>query len=80
MIDFAESVLFKAIQGGSLPATIFFLKTQGYARGYVERLQIDGNVSIESVNKVIAGIVAMGNDPAEVFDNMVALAAENEPQ
>jgi len=39
VLDFAESKLFKAIQDGNITATIFFLKTRGKDRGYIERIQ-----------------------------------------
>ena len=42
VIDFAESALHKLIQGGDTAATIFFLKTKGKKRGYVERTEITG--------------------------------------
>jgi hypothetical protein len=40
-IDFAESQLHKQIKEGNSTATIFFLKTNGKKRGYVERQEID---------------------------------------
>ena len=40
-LDFAESQLHKQIQEGNTTATIFFLKTQGKSRGYVERQEIE---------------------------------------
>lgn len=39
-LDFAESQLHKQIREGNHVATIFFLKTKGKSRGYVERQEI----------------------------------------
>lgn len=39
-LDFAESQLFKQIQNGNVAATIFYLKTKGKKRGYIERTEI----------------------------------------
>jgi len=39
-VDFAESHLHKLIRDGNPAATIFFLKTKGKGRGYVERQEI----------------------------------------
>src|SRR5512146_1894378 len=41
-IDFAEHELIKAIQKGNIQAIMFFLKTVGKVRGYVERSEITG--------------------------------------
>ena len=41
-LDFAESQLHKQIQDGNTAATIFYLKTKGKNRGYVERQEITG--------------------------------------
>ncbi len=43
LLDYAEGKLLSAIQDDNLTATIFFLKTKGRKRGYVE--QIDTNVT-----------------------------------
>jgi hypothetical protein len=53
-VDFAESHLHKLIQDGNPAATIFFLKTKGKSRGYIERQEIDHtdsglNVQVEIV-------------------------------
>lgn len=42
IIDDVESELFKHAKRGNLSAMIFFLKTQGKKRGYVERSEITG--------------------------------------
>jgi len=41
-LDYAESQLHKQIGDGSTAATIFYLKTKGKKRGYVERQEITG--------------------------------------
>ena len=41
-LDFAESQLHKQIQNGEVSSTIFYLKTKGKKRGYVERIEQTG--------------------------------------
>tara|TARA_R100000995_G_C3476030_1_gene121007 strand:- start:1146 stop:1499 length:354 start_codon:yes stop_codon:yes gene_type:complete len=41
-LDFAESQLHMQIKDGNTSATIFYLKTKGKGRGYVERQEITG--------------------------------------
>ena len=48
-IDHVESKLLKAINQGNVNAIIFFLKTQGKTRGYVERSELDMNPSGEPI-------------------------------
>jgi len=56
-LDFAESELFKQIQNGVPTSTIFYLKTKGKKRGYIERQEITGmdgmpnNFQIEIIDK-----------------------------
>lgn len=38
-LDFAESQLFNAMKDGNITAVIFYLKTRGKDRGYIERIQ-----------------------------------------
>ena len=40
-LDFAESQLHSQMKDGSTSATIFYLKTKGKKRGYVERQELD---------------------------------------
>jgi hypothetical protein len=42
LIDFAETALLNSIRKGSDTATIFFLKTKGKDRGYIERQEHTG--------------------------------------
>lgn len=52
-IDFAESQLYKQIQGGNPASTIFYLKTKGRKRGYNENVDVNlsggVNLTIEYV-------------------------------
>ena len=54
-LDFVESMLHKQIQDKDTTATIFYLKTKGKKRGYIERSEVDTNVTGELtiVRKVI---------------------------
>lgn len=46
-LDFAESQLHQQIKKGEVSSTIFFLKTKGKKRGYIERQEIDHSGSIK---------------------------------
>tara|TARA_R110000765_G_scaffold390518_1_gene483247 strand:+ start:572 stop:907 length:336 start_codon:yes stop_codon:yes gene_type:complete len=41
VLDFAESHLYKLVKEGNPAATIFYLKTKGKKRGYIERQEIE---------------------------------------
>ena len=42
LMDDAETILHSEIRGGNMTAVIFFLKTKGKKRGYVERQELAG--------------------------------------
>jgi hypothetical protein len=49
-LDFAESQLHKQIKEGNTTATIFFLKTKGHKRGYVERQEIKQEITNKDID------------------------------
>lgn len=44
-IDFVEGKLISLIEGGDTASTIFFMKTRGKKRGYIERQEHDLNLT-----------------------------------
>ena len=63
LLDFAETMLYKAIKEGKTPELIFFLKTKGQARGYVEKQKVEYNqerpdltgMSLEELRQIAYG-------------------------
>lgn len=45
ILDFAESKLVEHIQNDDVQALIFFLRTKGKKRGYVEKVESDVNIN-----------------------------------
>jgi hypothetical protein len=45
-IDFAESKLHANIKNGDIPSILFYLKTKGKKRGYVEKQEVDMNANL----------------------------------
>ncbi len=63
-LDFAESSLHKQIKDGSTAATIFYLKTKGKKRGYIERQEIENTGEPQIV------IQPMSQLSLDVLDNI----------
>jgi hypothetical protein len=46
-LDFVESKLFEEINKNNMTGIIFYLKTKGKGRGYVERTEVDNRVKFD---------------------------------
>jgi hypothetical protein len=44
-VDYVESQLFKNMQEGNVTAQIFYLKTKGKHRGYIEKTQVEQEIT-----------------------------------
>tara|TARA_R110001583_G_scaffold103537_1_gene250795 strand:- start:14579 stop:14980 length:402 start_codon:yes stop_codon:yes gene_type:complete len=66
-IDICESELWKQIKDGNVPCILFYLKTKGKKRGYVERQELTGMDGkpinwVESKTYIENGIVNQTDD------------------
>lgn len=62
-IDFVEGQLMAAINRGSVPAIMFFLRTVGRNRGYIERQEIEHRGSDEPVKVKFIEVVKDYGEP-----------------
>ena len=61
-LDFAESQLHKQIQNGEVSSTIFYLKTKGKKRGYIEKSEVEHGGTIVSEHRIIKPKTNDGNE------------------
>jgi len=66
-LDFAESQLHKQIQDGVPTSTIFYLKTKGKKRGYIERQEHDHTTQGDKIQPTIINL-GSGIDPNEATE------------
>lgn len=63
-LDFAESQLHKQIRDGNTAGTIFYLKTKGKKRGYIERTEVQQETTYKSldINIIDTGVPLASNE------------------
>ena len=68
-LDFAESQLHKQIMDGNTSATIFYLKTKGKNRGYVERSEVQQETTFKSLEiKIIDSDIPLASNEKDIVD------------
>ena len=68
-LDFAESQLHKQIMDGNTTATIFYLKTKGKNRGYIERSEIHQETTYKSLDiNIIDTGVPLASSEKDILD------------
>ena len=65
-VDFVETKLYKLINDGAEASTIFYLKTKGRKRGYVEKQEMDMNAKVTGVT-----VNVTNPEPAQVLQDIM---------
>ena len=55
-LDIAESALFQHIEGGNIPALLFYLKCKGKHRGYIEK---DKGISLDAFRSALENLAVV---------------------
>lgn len=53
VLDYVEGKLFKLIDKGDVASMLFYLKTKGKSRGYIEKSEIDHNINVPVLPNII---------------------------
>lgn len=74
MLDVAELQLAKQINNGNISAIIFYLKTQGKQRGYIERSEVVNYFGVDETlaKKLQDAFAERGVSASDVFNAMLA--------
>ena len=68
-LDFAESQLHKQIKRGNTAGTIFYLKTKGKKRGYVERQEVHQETTYKNLEvQIISTGVPLAGSEKDIID------------
>jgi hypothetical protein len=65
LVDWGEGLLRQRMSKGDTTAIIFFLKTKGKKRGYVERQEMDHSGAIKTNDKLVIEVVHTRPEKAE---------------
>ncbi len=57
VLDYVEGKLFKLIEKGEVASTLFYLKTKGKKRGYVERTELTGEGGKDLIQSIQIEII-----------------------
>lgn len=63
VLDFAEHSLFTLIKENNTAATIFYLKTKGKKRGYVEKTEVEQTVANKEIPQLVLNFIDSSKKP-----------------
>jgi len=81
-LDFAESSLYRQIEANVPASTIFYLKTKGRSRGYIEKQEIEHtvndpvNLAKITVEQTLDKLRRRGDITQEIMDEVIGYAVE----